>query len=70
MPAQKRNQDLALWKNHINRESLTDMAEKLGRAYSKFDRVVFIKFTATPEFLKLELKERIRDWLLTIKLVI
>ncbi|MDF1544513.1 MAG: DNA alkylation repair protein [bacterium] len=60
MPAQKRDDDLALWKNHINCETLADMAAKLGQAYPRFDRAAFLEETVTPSFPKLELKEKIR----------
>ena len=48
-----------LWKDSLNKNTIEELAEQLGRTYKKFDRDNFVAFILTTEFFNLELKERI-----------
>ncbi len=48
-----------LWKDYLNRERLTRLAERIGRAFKRFDQSAFLETLLNDGFFELELKERI-----------
>lgn len=60
MPKVKKEEP-KLWKDYVNRESLTKFAVELTKVYSKFDQKGFVKAVCTSEFFELELKDRLDE---------
>jgi 3-methyladenine DNA glycosylase AlkC len=59
MPRKTDTSQLRLWKDYLNRDLLTKLADEFHRTYSDFDRRGFVDAVATDEFFAMELKQRI-----------
>ncbi len=50
-----------LWKDYVNRESVSKFASDLSKVYKGFDQKNFINSVCTKEFFDLELKDRLNE---------
>jgi len=60
MPKEKK-EEKKLWKDYVNRESVSKFALDLSKVYKKFDQKSFIDSVCTKEFFDLELKDRLNE---------
>ena len=60
MPKVKKDES-RLWKDYVNKESLSDFSLKINEVDSNFDYKKFINSVCTKEFFELELKERLHE---------
>ncbi len=58
MPKVKKEEP-KLWKDYVNKESVSEFSVKLNKVYRKFDQKGFVKAVCKPEFFELELKDRL-----------